>query len=112
MGGLRKSSLAWVWMHEDVLGTRVIERSAAQKQRKGSTGLRAADRPEGVLWWSFYAPELQIQKSFELFLDRALGYVSGGQIRPETIPSLNEKMRHGFFLSMATGSPFGVSKPG
>lgn len=92
MGGMGKSSLAWVWMHEDVLGNRVIERSATQEQRKRGTGLCASERPEGVLWWSFYAPELQIQKSFELFLDRALGYVSGGQIRPENIPSLNEKI--------------------
>lgn len=92
MGGLGKSSLAWVWMHEDVLGTRVVERSPSPKPRKRGTGLRASERPEGVLWWSFYAPELQIQKSFELFLDRALGYVSGGQIQPENIPSLNEKI--------------------
>ena len=28
----------------------------------------------------------------ELFIDRALGYVSGGQIQPDNIPSLNEKI--------------------
>lgn len=92
MGGLGKSSLAWVWMREDVLGTAVVRRVPAEKQGKRGTGLRVSERPEGVLWWSFYAPELQIQKSFELFIDRALGYVSGGQIQPDNIPSLNEKI--------------------
>lgn len=92
MGGLGKSSLAWVWMHEDVLGTDVVGQPTKPTPRQRKGGLRPAERPDGVLWWSFYAPELQIQESFELFVDRALAYVTGGQIQPEKVPTLNKKI--------------------
>lgn len=109
IGGLGKSSLAWVWMWKDVLGVDVIGRKPRSKRKK-DCGLRVPDRPDGVLWWSFYAPELQIDKSFDLFIDRALRYTSGGRVEPESIPSLNdridlllERLRHGRFLIVLDG---------
>ncbi len=68
MGGMGKSSLAWIWSQEDIIDQEKV--------------------PEGLLWWSFYDTE----SGFENFVDAALKYVSGGEVSPEGDKSLRDKM--------------------
>lgn len=94
MGGQGKSSLAWVWMQEDVLGKKVVGNNNEPNQQQHITGFRGSKRPKGVLWWSFYAPELKTNQAFEHFVIRALSYVTHGKVQPTQIPSLNDRIDH------------------
>jgi tetratricopeptide (TPR) repeat protein len=79
-GGMGKSALAWVWLHSDVLGERVPD--LVQDQSEAATCHVAEDsRPTGILWWSFYESDAH----FDVFLDSALQYASGGAIQPNSI---------------------------
>ena len=69
IGGMGKSALAWYWIVEDVLKSRI--------------------KLDGILWWSFYEGE----SSFPRFLDEALSYVSGGTIDPSDIQFIYDKGR-------------------
>ena len=88
-GGMGKSALTWAWLQRDVLGLPLP--GHAEEDAASAGGCRVADeqRPEGVLWWSFYEREAR----FASFLDEALAYASGGQIDPTTIRSPSEKLR-------------------
>ena len=70
IGGMGKSALAWYWLHADVLGTPPAGYSKADPEE-----LRVPEdqRPEGVLFWSFYERD----SHFGAFLDRATRYVRG-----------------------------------
>ena len=80
IGGMGKSALTWVWLLQDVLGQREFGAEACQ--------IDEADRPEGVLWWSFY----DTRATFPAFLERAIAYASGGAIDPKDIPSESERV--------------------
>jgi hypothetical protein len=71
MGGMGKSSLTWVWIHQDLPNT-------------------SPDRqPEGVLWWSFYETDI----TFGMFLDQALIYISNRTVNPQNLSSIYEKIQ-------------------
>ncbi|MFB0533754.1 MAG: restriction endonuclease [Anaerolineae bacterium] len=59
MGGMGKSALGWHWFHNDLL----------------PLGFDHWDL-RGALWWCFYDRE----SGFERFLERAVAYVSGGEM--------------------------------
>jgi tetratricopeptide (TPR) repeat protein len=59
IGGMGKSALGWHWLQEDLLPLGLEH-----------WGLH------GVLWWCFYDRE----SGFERFLERAIAYVSGGEM--------------------------------
>jgi tetratricopeptide (TPR) repeat protein len=59
IGGMGKSALGWHWFHNDLW----------------SLGFDHWDL-RGVLWWCFYDRE----SGFERFLERAIAYVSGGEM--------------------------------
>ena len=67
-GGMGKSALAWYWLHADVLGTPPAGYSKADPEE---LRVPEAQRPEGVLFWSFYERD----SHFGAFLDRAARYV-------------------------------------
>ena len=69
IGGMGKSALSWVWLHWDCLGKDLN----GYPQRVGANELRVEEknRPEGVLFWSFYERDAH----FRAFLDRAARYV-------------------------------------
>ncbi len=69
IGGMGKSVLSWVWLHWDCLGAKL----AGYPQRKGPKELQVAEeqRPEGVLYWSFYEQDAH----FGAFLREAAKYV-------------------------------------
>ncbi len=89
IGGMGKSALTWAWLQRDVLGLPLP--GHAEESAASAKGCRVADeqRPEGVLWWSFYEREAR----FASFLDEALAYASGGRIDPAAIRSPSEKVR-------------------
>ena len=68
IGGMGKSALAWFWLHADVLGT-----PPAGYSKEDPENLRVPEdqRPEGVLFWSFYEGDAH----FGAFLDRVARYV-------------------------------------
>lgn len=85
IGGLGKSSLAWTWLHQDILMQTIqgIDESEVHLE------IPEQKRPEGVIWWSFYENDA----AFSTFLDEALYYVSDSKITPERIPSPYHKAR-------------------
>jgi hypothetical protein len=85
IGGLGKSSLTWVWLHQDILIKTFpdIDESEVRLHVPEQKG------PEGVIWWSFYESDA----TFSTFLDEALHYVSQGKIAPERIQSHYHKAR-------------------
>jgi tetratricopeptide (TPR) repeat protein len=89
IGGMGKSALTWAWLHQDVLGQPIPGLTSGSKEQVRRCRVRKADRPEGVLWWSFYEAEA----SFGGFLDRALTYASEGDADPTTFPSEHDKVR-------------------
>ncbi|MGA2139698.1 MAG: DUF4062 domain-containing protein [Verrucomicrobiia bacterium] len=66
IGGMGKSSLAWVWA-----------------QGVFSLGIPV----EGVLWWSFYE-----ERELSRFLEKAIAYASGGTLKAQDIPSDRERV--------------------
>jgi hypothetical protein len=46
IGGMGKSAVTWVWVLQDLLGLRTFTKEACVVEQE--------NRPEGVLWWSFY----------------------------------------------------------
>ncbi|MFC2046216.1 restriction endonuclease [Chloroflexota bacterium] len=89
IGGMGKSALTWAWLHQDVLGQPIPGLSSGPVEQVRRCRVRKADRPEGVLWWSFYEAEA----SFGGFLDRALTYASKGDTDPTIFPSEHDKVR-------------------
>ena len=71
IGGMGKSALAWYWLHANVLGRPPAGYSTADPV---DHRVPENQRPEGVLFWSFYEREAH----FGAFLDRALRYVGAG----------------------------------
>jgi tetratricopeptide (TPR) repeat protein len=67
MGGMGKSSLAWVWLQND------IDQASL----------------DGVLWWSFDEGET----GFARFLSEAILYVSNQQLGPNALPSAYDRVR-------------------
>ena len=88
-GGMGKSALTWAWLQRDVLGLPLP--GHAKEDAASAEGCRVADeqRPEGVLWWSFY----ERTTGFGPFLDEALAYAGGGQIDAAQIGSPSEKVK-------------------
>ncbi len=77
IGGMGKSALTWVWTLRDVLGLPVPGLANDPPEVAERCRVPEDARPDGVLWWSFYEAEA----SFEAFLDEAVRYVSGGDMR-------------------------------
>jgi tetratricopeptide (TPR) repeat protein len=88
MGGMGKSALGWVWLQRDLMGLSLPGLAPDQPDVAKSCRVSKAKRPEGVLWWSFYEAE----SSFAAFLDKALAYVSNGNLNPATISSTYDKV--------------------
>ncbi len=88
LGGMGKSALTWVWVHRDVLGLDPPGLAADPPEVTGACRVPGPDRPEGVLWWSFYERDAR----FEAFLEEALTYAGGGGVDPSAIPSVHEKV--------------------
>lgn len=87
IGGMGKSALARVWVVHDVLH-RTLPGVAYQDKTAGSR-LLDQSQPDGVLWWSFDAPEA----SFGKFLGEAITYTSSGSANPDTIQYTFDKVR-------------------
>ncbi|MCH8989095.1 MAG: hypothetical protein IIA92_09830 [Chloroflexi bacterium] len=87
IGGMGKSALTWVWLQCDVLGRHLPGLSDETVEGLSTTRLSDGNRPHGALWWSFYNTESR----FSAFLDRALSYISSGEIDPYSISSSYEK---------------------
>ena len=88
IGGMGKSALTWAWLLRDVLGRCLAGLRDDLCELAPQRRVAEADRPEGVLWWSFYERE----SSFESFVGEALTYFSGGTIDPSPIASLHDRM--------------------
>ena len=78
IGGMGKSALSWYWLHADVLGT-----PPAGYAKADPAELRVPEeqRPEGVLFWSFYESDAD----FGAFLSRAVEYVGARHASPEKL---------------------------
>jgi tetratricopeptide (TPR) repeat protein len=89
IGGMGKSALTWAWLQQDLLGQPIPGLTSGSKQQIRRCRVPKANRPEGVLWWSFYEAEA----SFGGFLDRALTYASEGDADLASFPSEHDKAR-------------------
>jgi hypothetical protein len=87
IGGMGKSALTWAWLQRDVLGLPLPGLAPDPPEVAERCRVAGEERPEGVLWWSFYEREAR----FAAFLDKALIYASGGALDPAAMPSTYEK---------------------
>ncbi len=90
MGGMGKSALTWAWLQRDVLGHSLPGLAPDLPEVVERCRVPEAERPEGVLWWSFYEQEAR----FATFLDYALAYASGGSVDAAAVPSAYDKVRY------------------
>jgi tetratricopeptide (TPR) repeat protein len=89
VGGMGKSALAWVWLHQDVLGEDLPQVGQDPPDVRTACRVQSKARPQGVMWWSFGQPGA----GFSAFLDEALAYFSGGAVRPSSyLSSRSEKL--------------------
>jgi tetratricopeptide (TPR) repeat protein len=88
MGGMGKSALTWAWVRRDLLGL-TLPGSSEKDDADNSCIVPEADRPEGVLWWSFYERDAK----FHAFLNESLIYASEGSINPANVPSVHDKVK-------------------
>ncbi|MHC5008825.1 MAG: hypothetical protein ACYTGF_15870, partial [Planctomycetota bacterium] len=89
VGGMGKSALAWVWLHQDVLGEDLPQVGQDPPDVRTACRVQPKARPQGVMWWSFGQPGA----GFSAFLDEALAYFSGGAVRPSSyLSSRSEKL--------------------
>jgi tetratricopeptide (TPR) repeat protein len=89
LGGMGKSALAWAWLQRDVLGQPLPGHAPEPPGEVACCRVAEGERPEGVLWWSFYEREAR----FAAFVDEALAYAGGGEIDPASLPSTYDKVR-------------------
>jgi len=89
IGGMGKSALTWAWVQRDVLGLPLPGHPDDKCETKEACRVPEANRPEGVLWWSFYEREARFAK----FVDEALIYASAGQLDPAKIPSSHDRVK-------------------
>ena len=82
LGGMGKSALTWAWIHCDALSLPLPGLWVASP-------VPESERPEGVLWWSFYEREAR----FARFVDEAITYLSSGTVNPADIPSAYDRTR-------------------
>jgi tetratricopeptide (TPR) repeat protein len=68
IGGMGKSALAWVWVNHDVLAVAVPGVTASPAD--AMVPVPQNERPEGVIWWSFYEEDA----SFQEFLKELYAY--------------------------------------
>ncbi|MET0395435.1 MAG: hypothetical protein ABW277_01280 [Longimicrobiaceae bacterium] len=92
MGGMGKSSLAWVWMHEDLLGMPVVGGAMPSAGAEAICRVPEDARPDGILWWSFYAPEMEGPDSFPKWVDRALAHTNPGLAPPDEKEPLRNRV--------------------
>ncbi|MBU0637229.1 MAG: hypothetical protein KKB50_00035 [Planctomycetes bacterium] len=86
--GMGKSALAWAWVQRDVLDIPLpgsVEEPPVVSQ---ACRVAVSERPDGVLWWCFQEPKAR----FEAFLDEALAYLGGPELKPAEILSGHEKV--------------------
>ena len=89
IGGMGKSALTWAWLHRDVLDQSLPGLAADPPKAAKRCRVPEAERPEGVLWWSFYEAEA----NFPAFLDKALAYAGDQKVQAAAIPSDHDKVR-------------------
>ena len=75
IGGMGKSSLAWVWACRDVWGLPVPGLPEDLHQVKSVVRVPEEHKPEGLLFWSFY----EGGGTFHGFLEAAIAYCSAGK---------------------------------
>jgi hypothetical protein len=78
VGGMGKSALAWVWLHQDVLGEELPQVGQDPPDVRKACRVQTEAKPQGVMWWSFGQPGA----GFSAFLDEALLRASSGGAVP------------------------------
>lgn len=78
-----KSALAWMWIHQDVLGVAPANLTNRGNQAVEDAGVPAEQRPRGIIRWSFDEDARQLLDApgspFHVFLQDALLYASEGR---------------------------------
>lgn len=75
IGGMGKSSVAWVWAKRDVADLEVPGLPEDSPQVQSVVRVPDDHKPEGLLFWSFY----EGGGTFQDFLKRAVAYCSAGE---------------------------------
>lgn len=71
IGGMGKTSLAWVWLHRDLMNEILPGMIPDSDVDLEACRVPTEHLPDGVFWWSFYERE----SFFTRFIDEALTYI-------------------------------------
>lgn len=83
LGGMGKSSLAWVWLHYDL----------RRLEPDGSAAVTSAEKPEAVLWYSFYETNSSVTAFLRTVGEYLEASTSKSALTLEAIVSAMQKRR-------------------
>ena len=88
IGGTGKTSLAWSWLHRDIMGKTLPGMLSDKHDDLEACRLPKEARLDGIFWWSFYERE----SFFDKFIDEALIYTCKNEEIGKT-RSVQEKVK-------------------